>query len=141
MRNVITTELTKLRRLALIKLSEKIINKSYGEIPKISKEIISEVGYQYDQDLYRIKVMLDESIKIFLGTDYSKTKALELYELLPEMEAVLSNQSQLCRKEKSGIINIIKEICDGCPLPQYYITDLCRNCSAKYCINSFDKGQ
>lgn len=135
MRNVITTELTKLRRQIYIRLLQKIISGKYNEIPKISKEIIKDGSIPQGQDVYKTKITIDETIKIILGTDYSKTKDLELYELIPEMEAILEGESPLINKS-GKVINIIREICDGCPLPSYHITDMCRNCSAKYCINS-----
>ncbi|MCD6102639.1 MAG: 4Fe-4S binding protein [Thermotogaceae bacterium] len=135
MRNVITTELTKLRRQIYIKLLQKIISGKYNEIPKISKEIIKEGNILQGQNVYKMKITIDETIKIILGTNYSKTKDLELYEIVPEMEAILKGESPLMNKS-GKVINIIREICDGCPLPSYHITNMCRNCSAKYCINS-----
>ena len=67
--------------------------------------------------------------------DYSWIKDGVKYEIVPEMEAILKGESPLMNKS-GKVINIIREICDGCPLPSYHITNMCRNCSAKYCINS-----
>ena len=90
-------------------------------------------------DAYRAKILIDETVKILLGSDYSRTEDMELYELLPSIREILEGKSEYYHDRRSSVVNVIKSICDSCPLPSYYITDLCTNCSAKYCMNSCPK--
>jgi [FeFe] hydrogenase (group B1/B3) len=83
--------------------------------------------------IYHEREILAQRIKQYLGLDYTKSKDLELFEIVDKLENILSNKSEYISKGK--FLDIIKEACDGCPTKKYYITDGCRTCVAQSCIN------
>lgn len=134
MRNFVFNEIMKTRRQTLIKLAESFEKGNYENIVKIPKEIFPLANEASSNSLiYRDREILKQRIKILLGMDYEKSKDMELYEVVKEMDLILSDQNPYAPEEK--YMQIIKEACDMCPSGRYYVTDLCRNCVAHSCAN------
>ncbi|WP_075780292.1 monomeric [FeFe] hydrogenase [Marinitoga sp. 1137] len=131
MRNFVFNEVMKIRRQTLMKLAQNFESGNYENILKIPKEIYPLD--KNDPNIYRDREILKQRIKILLGMDYEKSKDIELYEIVKNMDLILSEKSPYSPDNK--YIQIIKEACDMCPSGRYYVTDLCRNCVAHSCVN------
>ncbi len=135
MRRLVMNNIIKSRRRMHLEILRAFEQGTLKDIlPKLPKILVKDNSEIDKPRLYFEREIIKEKVKFALGLSYKKTKEMELYELLPHLDAILSDESELIERKK--FVEVIDTVCAECPGGKYYVTDLCRNCIAHSCVNS-----